>query len=401
MKTKNSALRLTYLFLTLGIMTVNIAMAALHWERGGWDVKHHCVCSEKIVSGTDPYLEQAQADLPASALRCTYPPFLYQIIYHLFICPFNPRLVSLMMSLAAVVLLGVMLKPQGLEEILFTAALLTCGFSALRNIMLSGNIVSLEFFLFGMALIFLVRGHQSVSGVVMALAGSIKIQPIALGAGLAYMLPRNKIAGFLGALAAAVLIIFMGSLFANPELFSSYAGFLYGTIIEDASTGLVEGGPSYDLSAKNFIKDVAFLVFGIAHQSPIPFLLWLVGVGYFLVRLKKKSWTDEEKLSVAAILLLLAFPRLKNYTYILMTVPLVILYRKEPLVGQCIILAVLNVIPLALLVFFDMGFQLNSMTGKTFYFLITYSNFYAALLALYLTWRRLNERNAKHLTDNR
>jgi len=73
MKTKNSALRLTYLFLTLGIMTVNIAMAALHWERGGWDVKHHCVCSEKIVSGTDPYLEQAQADLPASALRCTYP----------------------------------------------------------------------------------------------------------------------------------------------------------------------------------------------------------------------------------------------------------------------------------------------------------------------------------------
>lgn len=111
------------------------------------------------------------------------------------------------------------------------------------------------------------------------------------------------------------------------------------------------------MSAKNFIKDVAFLVFGIAHQSPVPFLLWLVGVGYFLVRLKKKSWTDEEKLSVAAILLLLAFPRLKNYTYILMTVPLVILYRKEPLVGRCIILAVLNVIPLALPVFFDMGFQ--------------------------------------------
>lgn len=398
--TKDSALRGIYLFLTLGLMAVNLAMAAVNWERGGWDVKHHCVCSEKIESGIDPYLEQARAHLPPSALRCTYPPLIYQVVYAPLICLWNPRVAALMMSLTAVVLLIIMLRPRGIDEMLFVTALLTCGFSAVRNIALSGNIVSLEFLLFGAALILLGKGHQRVSGIVLALAGSIKIQPLALGAGLALILPRKKAVGFLVTFAVAGLIILLGCLYVNPHLMASYGNFLYGTLTENTVTGLVEGGPSYDLSVKNFIRDIEFLVLGFLDRSPVLFLLYLLGVIYLGVRLKKKSWDQEGKIAFAAMLLLLAFPRLKNYTYLLMTVPLIMLFRKESLANRCVLLAVVNLIPLALPLSYDVGYQLNTVTGKIFYFLTIYSSLYAAGLSLYWAWTHLNGRQTKHLAGS-
>jgi hypothetical protein len=186
----------------------------------------------------------------------------------------------------------------------------------------------------------------------------------------------------------ALLVMCVAMICISPELYSSYAGFLYGTLTDNMSTGLVEGGVNQNLSVKTFFEDLQLLVFGDASKSPWPFWLWEVLVGYFIFRLKRISWEMENKISLAVILLLLIFPRLKNYTYILMTVPIIILYGQAPLIERCAVLAMANVIPLALPLFWSIGYQFdfNSTGGKICYFLITYSYLYAALGVVFFTW---------------
>jgi hypothetical protein len=304
-----------------------VETAGVAGGRRQWDFTMRYAAARAYESGLDPYVRSNLESVMGRTITLpyVYPPLLLKATA--FMSRIEERaayLAHLALKLAAlawVVLMWRRVAPSHTEDIGLLAMYVAAGFqeTVLRDVR-AGNVSLFEQALLWTGVLVLLRRKSGGFGLAVGAAASAKQLPLAW-----LSLSATRGAGQAARAAAAGLVVW-GSVIAvswitEPVMFREF--------LANASTGLVERG-RINPSSLALLLDGADLL--SAPHAPAYALwgFWALAVATLCFRLWRSGRLSEDPL-VGVSLLLAAYsitaPRMKDYSYIVMLLPALVLIR--------------------------------------------------------------------------
>jgi hypothetical protein len=296
----------------------------------GWDFLTYCAFPNAVSSGFNPYKPEgiaAVADLPYPTIYM-YPPLAGYIFHPLCSLPSTLYPVFYLLLLLGVLYMYRSEKPI---DILYLTALLTAGYISFHWCMVTGNIGILELFLFALFFYFFKKERHYFMGVIIGIVGFIKILPLVFGASVLFTTQgrtrqflKKYTIGFMSAYVPLQLL----SLIMFPGTSKKYFNFI---------VDILPGGSFYILSLPSNWANPTLLTAVDAwadrylngYGTDIILIGFLMtGLFFLMMNYSNYAKHDPHKvLAFAFIILTLALPRLRNYSIIIVTLPVFLATR--------------------------------------------------------------------------
>jgi Glycosyltransferase family 87 len=319
------------------IPALSLVMIAIGPDLHQRDLRVFHACSAALEGGINPYdkVEAASIGIPP-AVSYLYPPLVLHAFRPLHALDYQTAYLAwLAVKLLALALL-LRLWSRHFETLPFSwpiVLFMALGFNAaiLRDLA-TGNMAVLEQLGLWTGFYFLVRNRPFAAGAIIALTAQFKLMPVVFLALLLVIGPAPRWKPF-----AASLGLFFGLLALNalvmPEMTDHYVA-----SFASANPNLDERGEIHP-SSLAMIRDVfAFAGSrGVALPTSLPVLVYLTYVAVLGSALLWALWRYRRELAeqdprpliyLACIVYMLTMPRVKDYTYIILLIPALFVFRQ-------------------------------------------------------------------------
>ena len=312
----------------------------------GWDYRVYLGAVQSLNHGENPYVLLNVNQYSKEMNPFTYPPhtllffwclqvfFIFQSIwiYYAF-------LFALMVA-SGYLILTLDQKP----EYLFFITLLLTGFMGTFENFLTGNKDILFLFLFSGIFYLLIKEKFWQSSIVMGLMGSVSLITIPFIA--IYLVVKRAVIDritYILLSIGVVVVIFLITWWVSPSLLVSYFETLRGN-----------SSPIYDKSGWSTLTP--FLMFGVLLDQTtdgitIPLILvslgyvcLVIGASWYVIRKNQLNLLIIYSFTMFAIFMVL--PRIKPYDFIILTLPLYLLFKDYSYKIKTLVLIVISLLPL-------------------------------------------------------
>ncbi len=290
----------------------------------GWDFLTYCAFPNAVKAGLNPYKPEgiaAVANLPYPTIYM-YPPLAGYFFHPLCSLPS-----ILYPTFYLLLLLGILYvnRTEKLTDSLYLAALMTAGYISFHWCMVTGNIGILELFLFALFFYFFKKERHYFMGTIIGIVGFIKILPLVFGASVLFTKQgrtRQFLKTYLIGFTSAYVPLQLLSLIMFPGTSKKYYNFIL-DILPGGNFNIMSLPSSWAnptlLTAVDAWADRYLHGYG-TDIILIGFLL----IGLFSLMRNYSNLAQDDPLKALAfafIILSLALPMLRNYSIIIVTLP--------------------------------------------------------------------------------
>jgi len=345
---------------------------------------------QSLNHGENPYSLSNITYYVGGTLPFNYPPhtlLFFWCLQFLFIFQsiwiYYAFLVALMIA-SGYLILTLDQKP---EYLFFVTLLLTAFINTYWNFV-TGNKDIIFLFLFAGIFYLLVRGKFWQSSIVMGLMGSFSLITIPFIA--LYLVVRRSVMDRLSYILLSIGVIaaiFLITWWINPSLFVSYIENLRGST-----------SPLYDQSDRN--TPTPFLMFGVLLNPmncgiTIPMIFvslvyvsLIIGASWFVLRKNQENPLITYSFIVLAIFMVL--PRTKPYDFIILVLPLYLLFKDDGYKLKILVLGVISLLPLSVWYYFliDRTQPISYLAYLIYQYSQTFSLFLVFIIAFILIYHK-------------
>jgi hypothetical protein len=380
-----------YRALSIGLILVNLGLIIGISKGAGWDYRVYCVAAEAFSQGKNPYFVANTEPFSGEKYSFVYPPSSLPL-FGLFRAMGGDSTYRILWPLLALLVSLIVLRLDERKDALFLTTLVISGFMVGFWNMRSGNIGYLEMLFLSLVFLALTRGSYYVAAILLNAVAWLKAIPIVFGALFVFIKDtwRKKVL-VLVVLCGCFLLIQGSSAFFYPELWPTYIKAITGGI-EGQHNPLKETGEDANPTAFLFFRDINSQLVGPDSQAYlVVFIAFIIFIGIvFLDVVPRLRGGFIPTFSFGILALLLAFPRLKPYSFTAALIPIYLLAKDLDFKKKTYILLSVSVVPLcgpAAHSLLDRGGLLTVGILKPFLFLLHYGHFYGLLGAfLFLAW---------------
>jgi Protein of unknown function (DUF2029). len=311
----------------------------------GWDFRVYSGAVQALNHNENPYVLENVNTYTGENLPFTYPPhtlFMFWLAQVIFITKniwAYYFILVVLLVIASYLIISLDQKP----DYLFYLTLAGTAFIALFWNFITGNKDIVFLFLFSVILYFLVRKKFWQSSIVMGLMGSISLITIPFMA--MYLVIRNSLQERLKYILISCGVLagmFFLSFCINPTLFFSYLD----TIGSSTS-------PLYDAAGYNtptpftFFSDLLTRA-NLGGEIPVIcisllYLCFVGGAAWYCIRKNRDNLLKSYALAMVFIFMIL--PRIKPYDFIILVIPLYLLFKDCTYQVKMLILAITSLLP--------------------------------------------------------
>lgn len=297
----------------------------------GWDMLMYCGALHSADEGQSPYLVANIARYARTTLSYAYPMFTAQFARPACDDAYRPHhLAFFVLLLAASMVLLHRLRGvgRGLADHVYGATLVLTGFVGTMWVLLSGNLAIVEFLFLAMGLLALSHNRDVAGGVCLGMLAALKLSFVFMLLAVVLFHPLSAHRArlrLLAAMAVGALLVHAFSVISHPGFYWDYWRQVLGVLDSHQHTPLREmtGGRS-DPSLLLVVRQALLLSGQRSGALAICVtLLMVVPVGVLWWRaLRVTPLSGLQRMAAGVLVLSLYSPRLKPYTFLLLTVPL-------------------------------------------------------------------------------
>lgn len=199
---------------------------------------------------------------------------------------------------------------------------------ALHKDLYTGNITIFESLMLWLAVYFFIKDKLGLFSILVILLSTIKIMPIVFLGFLFFSPDKNRLRYFIGS--SALFMAYIGLNFLLEPFY------MHQYISSFAQNAIKEGGIA-NASSLEFFKSVS-AIFKIQEHSIIPMIMYFVFVllivgytVYFIYPMRKDRNTEKRNLIIFTLTMaaLLILPRFKDYSYVIVLLPVFYVLTKS------------------------------------------------------------------------